>query len=179
MEFTINGNDVGPAVQGGHPEVIEQDSIPTHPLAALRARREQIVGELYTDIKVPRWDEPEIYVRFKPVSTTKLAASIEKRRKAKEDNWSILANADILIDACVGIYAVIPGSDQKLSLREGDPYGEWTKFDPALAEAIGIVGKRATDAVLGLYLTEGDLIDTANKLLKWSNIANDEADETF
>ena len=72
------------------------------PLSSLRSRREQIVNDLFTDIQVPRWDEPEIFVRFKPV-----------------------------------------------------------------------------DTCLALFLTEGDLLEVANKVVKWSGIANDEADETF
>jgi len=150
------------------------------PLLSLKHRREQIVNELYVDIQVPRWDDPEIYVRFKPVSATKLNATIENRRKQKGNDWSFLANADMLVDSCVGIFAVVDGDfDNKLSLRSDNPNGTWTKFDLDLAKALGIEAVRAVDACVALYLTEGDLIDAANRLFKWSNIANDEADETF
>jgi len=149
-------------------------------LASLRTRRAEIVNELYTDIKVPRWDEPELYVRFKPVSAVKLNKAIEKRRKAGGEDWSLLANADMLIDSCMGVYAVVDGdTDNKLSLKTGEPKGDWTKFDMDLANAIGIEAQRASDVVLGVYLTEGDLIDTANKLFKWSGVAGSEADEAF
>jgi len=160
--------------------VVESAIEPSTPLLSLRNRRTQIVNELYTDIKVPRWDEPEIYVRFKPVSATKLNANIEKRRKMNTGDWSYLANADMLIDSCVGIYAVVDGDhDNKLSLRLNDPNGSWTKFDHELADAVGLETTRATDVVSALFLTEGDMIDVANKLFRWSNIANNEADETF
>jgi len=150
------------------------------PLAALRDRRAQIVNDLYTDIKVPRWDEPELYVRFKPVSAVKLNKAIERRRKVGGEDWSLLANADMLIEACIGVYAVVDGdTDNKLSLKVNDAKGSWTKFDSDLSEAIGLDAVRATDVVLGVYLTEGDLIDTANKLFKWSGIAGDDADESF
>ncbi len=172
MEFQIEGNEMHDAAQGA--------PAPVSPLAALRARRDKIVGELFIDIRVPRWNEPEIFVRFKPVSTTRLSAAIEKRRKSKDENWSVLANADVLIDSCFGIYAVMPEDPEtKLSLRPNEPHGKWTKFDPDLCQALGLEANRASDAVLGLYLTEGDLIETANRLLKWSNIASDEADEAF
>jgi len=121
-----------------------------------------------------------LFIRFKPISATKLNATIEKRRKQKSDDWSYLANADMLIDSCVGIYAVVDGDhDKKMSLRLNDSNGSWTKFDPDLAAALGIESVRATDTVNGLFLTEGDMIDVANKLFRWSNIANNEADETF
>jgi hypothetical protein len=153
---------------------------PVTPLLSLKNRRSQIVDSLYIDIKVPRWDEPEIYVRFKPVSTIKLAAAVDKRRKSKDDEWSLLANADMLIASCIGIYAVLDGdTDNKLSLDPAGPTSNWTKFDKKLAESLGIEADEATDVVRGLYFTEGDLIDTANRLFAWSNIANEEADETF
>jgi hypothetical protein len=149
------------------------------PLISLRERREQIVNDLYIDIKVPRWDDPSIFVRFRPVSAMKLNAAIERRRKQKGEDWTLLANADVLIDSCIGIYAIFDGEDHKYSLRHNDAQGKWTKFDKDLADSLGVEAERATDTLRALYLTEGDLIDTANKLFRWSNISGDEADETF
>jgi len=150
------------------------------PLASLKNRRQQIIDELFLDIKVPRWNDPEIFVRFRPVSATRLNKVIEKRRKAGGEDWSILANADMMIDSCIGIYAVVDGDrDNKLSLRPGDPKGEWTKFDADLGEAIGVDVKLATAVVRGLFLTEGDLIEASNQLFNWSGISSQEADETF
>jgi hypothetical protein len=179
VDFKINDDGSETTAVAGEVVAEVQTSTPT-PLASLQARREQIVNDLYTDIQVPRWDSPEIYVRFKPVSTIKLNAAIERRRKQKGDDWSLLANADMLIESCVGIYAVFNGdTENKLSLSPTDPNGKWTKFDTELAKALGVDAQRATDSVQALYLTEGDLIDTANRLFRWSNVANDEADETF
>lgn len=180
VDFKIDGNDDDSVDEGASvaetPMEIQGDT----PLIGLRKRREQIVNELYTDIQIPRWDEPELFIRFKPVSATKLNATIERRRKQKSDDWSFLANADMLVDSCVGIYGVLNGDhDNKLSLRPNDSKGTWTKFDPDLASALGIEAVRAADVCTALFLTEGDLIDTANKLFKWSNIANSEADESF
>lgn len=177
VDFTIDGNGTLPEV-GGVAAPIAQT-----PLISLKARREQIVNDLYTDIKVPRWDSPEIYVRFKPVSATKLNATLLKYTKESKNgtvDMSLVANAEMLFDSCVGVYAVLDGdTDTKLSLRKDDPNGPWTRFDTDLAEALGIDARRATDTVIGLYLTEGDLIETVNKLFRWSNIANNEADESF
>ena len=151
-----------------------------NPLASLRDRRKAIINEMYIDIKVPRWNEPEIYVRFRPISATTLNKRVEARRKQGGDMWSIMANADIIADSCIGVYGVMDGDlDNKLSLRLDDPKGEWTKFDGFLGEALGLEAVRATDVVLALYLTEGDLIATANKLFEWSGIASNEADESF
>lgn len=177
MEFNIN--------EPGNNEAFGEESVAVvnteaTPLIALRQRRQEIIDELYMDLRVPRWDDPEIYVRFKPVSASRLNGAIERRRKQKADNWSILANADMLVDACVGIYASFDGGETQYSLRLDDPEGKWTKFDHELASALGLDdAKSAAEACLGLYLTEGDLIDAANRLFKWSGIVIDEADETF
>jgi len=180
-EFIINNGENAPSVETegvvAFQEHIAEDATP---LLSLKDRRKKIVNDMYVDIKVPRWDEPEIYVRFKPVSAVRLNAAIMKRRNSKADDWSFLANADMLVDSCVGIYGVFNNdATVKYSLRVDNPTGPWTKFDPDLAEALGIDAKRAIDSCIALYLTEGDLIDTANKLFRWSNIANDEADEVF
>jgi hypothetical protein len=151
-----------------------------NPLASLRDRRKAIMDDMFIDIKVPRWNEPEIYVRFRPISAVTLNKKVENRRKQGGEMWSIMVNADILVDACIGIYGVMDGDiDKKFSLRLNDPTGEWTKFDSVLAEAFGMEAVRATDVVMALYLTEGDLIATANKLFEWSGIASNEADESF
>ena len=175
MEFNIDaeGNDEFEPRGGSVPAQLS-------PLASLRARREEIVNDMYIDIKVARWENPEIYVRFRPASATKLSNSLERRRKAGGSDWAMLANADMIIDSCVGVYAVLDhDSENKYSLRPGDPNGEWTKFDGDLAEALGVSERRATAVVQALFLTEGDLIEVANKLFTWSNIAGDEADSTF
>jgi len=180
VDFNIT-NEEGTGFLADEPAAVADISTNiTTPFLVLRNRREQIVNELFIDIKVPRWEDPEIYVRFKPVSATKLNATIDRRRKQKGDDWSLLANADMLVDSCVGVYAVVDGDkDNKLSLRLDNPNGPWTKFDPELATALGVDATRAADACIALYLTEGDLLETASKLFKWSGITNDEADETF
>jgi len=172
--FTINGD------KSFEENEVEVEEVLSTPLMSLKDRRKKILDELFIDIQVPRWDEPEIFVRFKPVSALKLNASIERRRKRGGDDWSLLANADVLVDSCIGVYAVMSSDkEQHLSLRPGAPKSPWTKFDSDLADALGADVDNAADTCIALYLTEGDLIETANKLFRWSNIANDEADATF
>lgn len=165
------------------PQFIGEDDGPDQvsaPIVSLKDRRKAIVDDLFIDVQVPRWDEPEIFVRFKPISSSKLDAAVEKRRASKADNWATMANADALVQACIGIYGVFPNDpDKKVSLRPGDPDGEWTKFDPDLAEALGVPAPTAADTVLALYLTEGDLVMTASKVFRWSGIASEEADSAF
>lgn len=165
----------------------------TSALATLRARREQIQKDLYLDVKVPRWDEnggPSIYLRLAPASPAFLGKVMEQRKKTKKtsDDWIINANADVLIKFCEGVFAIEePGvepkdatREQMLSLREGDPHGEWTKIDMDLAEALGLdssVG--AVRTVRALFFTDGDLVQVANKLAEYSGVTQNEADEDF
>jgi hypothetical protein len=173
-EFNITTDDGNVVFEGG------AGAVEMTPLASLKARRAEILNELYLDIKVPRWDEPEIFVRFKPVSASRLNKVLEKRRKAGGEDWAILANADMMIDSCIGVYAVMGGNrDEKLSLRPGDPKGDWTRFDADLGAALGVEQALATATVRALFLTEGDLIEAANQLFNWSGISGQEADEAF
>lgn len=144
----------------------------------LRAIREKKLAALYIDLPVPRWGDegtPEIVVRYKPTKPSVALSATEKRRSAKDPEWLMLANADVLVDACVGVYAVYKG--KQYSLRPGEPDGPWTRFDPDLAENLGLSTKRAVDVVRALYLTDGDLIGAVNALAEWSGTVLPKVDE--
>ena len=163
-------------------QATEEEQIQT-PLFHLKARREELVKNLTLDLRVPRWDSPELWVRYRPVDATKLTASVERRQKTKTNDQSILLNADILVESCVGIYARHPDfPGQELSLREDDPFGKLTRFDPDLATSLGIpdaLGVTAAMVCRKLYLTDGDLVDAATQVLEWSAATNEKADEDF
>ena len=150
------------------------------PLLDLKKRRQEIKDQLFIDLAVPRWSEPTLVARYGPVDTAKLNEIIERGRSQGGKDWSIRANAGILAECCIGVYAVHPDfPDKKFSLREGDEEGTWTVFDHDLAYALGISANSQTETVLGVYYTDGDIIATVNRLLKWSNVSNDEAEENF
>jgi hypothetical protein len=165
---------------------------PSSPLAGLRAKRAEALAKLHHDLQVPRWSDDggiEIWVRYAPVSPTTISAVVTARRKSKAKDWMVAANADVLAIACLGVYAVDPTSpDTKLSLRDGDPHGDWTKFDADLAYSLGLDGissvedakaLTAATVVRGLYLTEGDLTSAANALTTWSGIEVPRDDDDF
>jgi hypothetical protein len=154
------------------------------PLSSLKSRRAELVNKLWTDIRVPRWENPSIFVRVKPIDPMFLNDTLKKRSEGKLKDWPQRANADILFASCVGVYQVYDESpDDKLSLREGDPYGAWTKFDTDLTDALGIdpgTTDQTVQAVRGLFIGgDGDLDNATAKLLTYSNIGNAEADTTF
>ena len=160
-------------------------SIPAAPvksaaLSSLAEKRKRMHDTLYTDLKVPRWEDPEIFVRFKPISVTLTEAAIDKRRESKVPEWLLLANADILVMACEGVYATLDGDqDTKYSLRSGAEDGPWTKFDADLATALGIPPLGAADVAKALYFTDGDLLNTAAELTNWSNSTIVKVDTDF
>jgi len=185
VDFKIEGDiDTSADEPAWEPVVTKaEEPIVSTPIRSLRDRRTQIVEDLYTDLKVPRWENPQVFVRFNPINTTQMNASVKKRSNSKAPDWPLRANADVLVMSCVGIYAVYEDEpDVKYSLREGDPNGPWTKFDPDLCKALGIeegTTDQHVNAVKGLYFTDGDIGDAADKLLRFSNITNDEADGLF
>jgi hypothetical protein len=185
-----------PAGQHAAPEPAPLPQVPAgagSPLGALRERRSKMQELLYKDMRVPRWGDdggPAIWVRFAPASPSEFADKFEKLSKAKNrpKDWSVAANAQVLVSSCMGVYSVegeAPLDDEddtrkKLSLRDGDPYGEWTKFDPDLAESLGLEPNCGAVAVVrSLYLTEGDVTSTANQLLRWSGMVTPDDDTDF
>lgn len=163
---------------------------PSSPLAGLRAKRAEQLSKLHTDLQVPRWGDDggvQIWVRYGPVSPTTITNVTGARRKSKSKDWIAAANADILATACLGVYAIDPADpDTRLSLRDGDPHGDWTRFDPDLAYSLGLADSpeeakvlNAGTVVRGLYLTEGDMIAAANALTDWSGMEMPKDDDDF
>jgi hypothetical protein len=151
-------------------------------MLSLKARRTEIAKKLFIDLKVPRWDAPEVFVRYGPIDTVKIDKQVANRQKSNKEDWSLVANADILIGSCQGVYACLDGNrDVKYSLRPGDENGAWTKFDPDLARQLGLDPDvtKAVDCVQALYFTDGDLIDASNEVFKFSTEANEKVDADF
>lgn len=151
-------------------------------IKSLKARREALVAKLYLDLQVPRWDAdggPKIFVRYGPVAMAKLDQAVERRKKSDPKEWSLLASADALVDACIGVYVMEDG--KQLSLKDGDPGGRWTRFDQDLANSLGLntATSKAVDVVKYLYLTDGDLIAASNEVFEWSAVSIDKVDEDF
>lgn len=175
------------------PAVETPAAAPDSPLGSLRERRAKMVEDLWTDIRVPRWGDndggPKLYVRFKPASPSEHAARFEKLQKQakKPADWAVDANAQVLVSCCVGIYAVegeppADGEDDrpKLSLRDGDPHGPWTKFDPDLGNSLGLDAHAGAVSVCrALYFTEADITSTANRLMEWSGISMQQSTTDF
>lgn len=171
----------------------ELADIPT-PLISLKNRQKKLRSNLFLDIVVPRWDDEEndtdgynlkIVGRYKPLDAAQFQASLDKRQKQSDQrpDWMLLANADALVNSCIGIYAVINGEiDKKFSLRPGDQDGKWTRFDADLARMLEMPIPESQTAVAvckNLYQTDGDLSDAAARLVEWSARENEKIQEDF
>jgi len=146
-------------------------------LGQLKSRREDIVKRQFIDLPVPRWDNPNIVVRYKPLEHAlfrSAANQVERADAKRRSETEVNVNVDILARSCIGVFAVVNGS--RYSLREGDPTGEWTTFDADLADNLGCE-HTARAVVKALYIVEGDILSTANKIAEFSGYKEQEADE--
>lgn len=140
-------------------------------LALLRDRVATAKKKLQLDLEVPRLDPP-VFVRFKPPTQKRIEAANELARKLRNQKGGeavIIANAGLLADVCLGVFEVIDG--REVSIDPEDRDGDWLKFGPRLAELLGLKTNKASDVVRALYLTDGDIISTSDKLAVWSGHA--------
>lgn len=151
-------------------------------LSSLKERRQQVLNEQVLRLAVPRWDNPTIVVRYKPVEHSfirRAQNAVEKAGKDKQADTELNSNADILIRGCVGVVAVLDGKEY--SLRLGDEQGEPTVFDSDLADNLGVEGSpgklpTARQVVRSLFLTDGDILSAASELIRFSGYRETEAD---
>lgn len=146
-------------------------------LASLRARRRKVVEKLYFDLEVPRYDPP-VWVRYRPVSQEKVEDTFKRTEKRRGKERTVVTNAIILAEACIGVFEVIDGVE--VSVDPDNRGGEWPKFDQSLGELLTSIedGERpptkASDVVRKLYLTDGDIISTAQDLSVRSGYAQEQ-----
>lgn len=155
-------------------------SRPQSILARIAERREEIVNNLHLDLPVPRWTDPEIVVRYRPVEHAVVRskeAELEKAKPNKRPALEVDLNADLLIRYCVGVAARIDGQEYSLG---PDPKGDLTRFDPDLAAALRLPeDSSAREVVRSLFVTDGDLLSAARALVEWSGYQEAQADEAL
>lgn len=181
------------------------DAAPGSPLINLRAVRERKLAGMHLDLPVPRWEDGDagierLIVRYRPLNNSAAIASVEKRLKSKTDDWVALADADQLVQACVGVYVQAGGRHFTLAPGSVDEAGNgrWVEWDPKTGspdELVGFSGQRSPElaAVLGLdldgekskaaalvkavYYTDGDMRLACQQLAEWSSKSAPQADE--
>lgn len=156
-------------------------------LAHLKDRRAEIAQRQVLNLQVPRWDNPQIWVRYGPVdfaAADKARQQVGSTKGDKQSDAILLANIDCLVKGCIGVYAILDdvrnGDDEptELSLRPGDPEGSLTRFDGDLARNLGLNDQAtARQVVRTLFYTDGDILGHAARLAKWSGYTSEDADE--
>lgn len=149
-------------------------------LGNLKERRQKVVEAQVLSLPVPRWTDPNIVVKYKPVDHEVIRQAQQRVEAApanKKASVEVDANADVLIRGCLGVVGVVDG--EEYSLREGDPNGEPTLFDADLANSLGLGKSTARQVVRALFIAEGDIISAAGKLGQWSGYREAEADESL
>lgn len=148
-------------------------------LGQLKTRREEIRTGQHLDLPIPRWDDPELIVRYRPLEHSVIRRAqdqVDKAPKQKRYEVELNGNCDLLIRACEGVIARLDGQDY--SLRPGDPKGEPTTFDADLASNLGLEeGATARQVVRDLFITDGDILSHTQALIEWSGYRETEADE--
>lgn len=150
----------------------EQPAAPSSPLAGLRDRLEAQQSKLFKDLPVPRWAERmgiDAVVRFKPIPLKLIQAQQKWASKSRDEDAALLANARILVEACLGVYY----RDNNGELHSFNPDGDPPRFDPDLA---AIIGADEVDGALGvvrkLYFSDGDIVATAEAVAAFSGYTN-------
>jgi len=150
----------------------------------LEQRRREIVDAQVLTLEVPRWTSPKLLIRFGPVDHTILKRGAQIQERVNKDGSSaekissteIDTNADILINACIEIVAVLPNGEE---VGVG-PEGKHTRFDPDLAISLGLpegVGSRAL--CKEIFITSGDLLLASKKLGEWSGYREGAVEEAI
>ncbi|GAB3867386.1 hypothetical protein GCM10028801_41260 [Nocardioides maradonensis] len=153
---------------------------PGSPLSSLRERRKARKAKLQLDLKVPGY-EPAVYVRFKPVDQARLASELKKAEKSKDRDAITLANAALLIDACIGVFQV-DGDGTEVSIDPDNltpDVDEWLKFGPELGALLADEGEafnRAADVARALWDNDVALTAAAGRLYEWSQTMNEDLD---
>lgn len=163
---------------------------PTSPLDLLRGKRPALQEKLFLDLAVPRWDEQlpgrKLWVRYRPGNPALFSAALARRERENDEaqrrsgrgdpDWSVKANADVLVDACVAVYD-LPADEHP---PEGElPPGDYPTFgSEGLSDALG-TSHNAVETALSLYVTKGDLLLAASQLMNWSGQTSEEVTQGF
>jgi hypothetical protein len=153
----------------------------------LRDRRQAAHSKLHLDRRVPRLDPP-VFVRFKPLEQPTIDAAQKAIEKGKDPRRSVVANANALATACIGIYELDEQGEKRSPLIDDDR--DWTevRFDQGLAaellteeqrESGAPIPDKAAAVVQMLYLTDGDIVSEAGELTEWSGYASRDGDEDW
>lgn len=149
-------------------------------IGGLAKRKAALVGTRKIDIKVNGWDDDggaPVFVSYGPVGGALVEAAQEASLIAKDFQTKLAANADILIEACRGVYQKVNG--KRVGFDPAKPE-HLPKFDADLAKVLDLAGEPpAVQICEALFLDELDLLAHASQLAVFSGAKLAEIDETL
>lgn len=140
-------------------------------LAWLRQRHEALQAERHLDVAIPGYDG-RLVMRCRPVPWATIARVQTLMTKDDAEGVGLIAaQKDVLIAACI---------DVLLDGQPIDPSGEPRRFDPALAELLGMgEAKSARSIVSWVFPGDVSIAVTAGEVLEWTSNASAEASDEF
>lgn len=147
------------------PEGVVVEAPETSQLSRLRARVEKARSESWMDLEVPRLGG-SVICRYKPLSETK-RTQIQKYRSKSTDDQSLMYAVDVVAWCNEGVWLDVSIEDVKSGVPPTFPAGF---ADPNLWVELEV--SSATNAVLELFVEEGDIVGTAAKLFEFSGFVS-------
>lgn len=154
------------------------------PLAHLIGKIAVWREEAYIDLQVPRSHDPAVWVRYGTMPHSEIKSIFrrnEKRGKGPKGvkDWEVRANAEFLVEACLGIYLDLDGEKYPFDANAVGPVDldeleedDLPRFDwraATLLKELAHVPKEhvsAVDVVKTLYVTDGDLLATGDAVMR-------------
>jgi hypothetical protein len=157
-------------------------------MGLLAGSRQKLLDAQIKRLPIPRWDgivTPfKLEVEYKPVHHSILrrgANEQEKRSKDTQDptkqaNTELDTNADILINGCIRIIAILSSGEEMGLGRDG----EYTRFDREAAITCGLpADATARQVCRWFFVTDADLLRTARTISQWSGYTDKDIDEAL
>lgn len=142
-------------------------------LKSIKERRDQLKAEQLIVLQVPRWEDPKIFLRCRPIHHETWSRAMDRianaRGKKDVGEVEINANCDVIADGCVEVFATLNNDPRELSFNKDDPYGEKTGLDDTLAASLGLPTGVATRSIIrALFIEEPDILAVAGRLTVFS-----------
>lgn len=132
----------------------------------LRRQRQENLENTTVDIPLPEFDNPQLVGRYHFVDTDvmeKMGKRIMTEFKSRSER-TVYAAVDSIIEACDGLFAKLPDSEELIPLDTDIPM----TYDSRLAEYLGFESTTARDVVFQVF--GGNtyaILDHSMKITKW------------
>jgi hypothetical protein len=141
-------------------------------LTGLLARREELVAAATEDLAVPRWDNPKLVLRVKPIEHRLIRAQTDRVAKTAAGK-----QAEAEVD---GFAAMVAAAVEDVLIGEGKDQARVKLYD--LKEALGFDPDAKVEMaklIRTLCVTDGDVISLGRAVVDHSGYKDAEVDEAL